>query len=250
MTDPHFPSVSQRQPAFNLPGVVLTLLVLLAGIQGLREYVLSRSADIEVLLLFAFIPARVIDPNVLGVALPGGDAARVWTFVTYAFLHASWSHLIFNALWLAAFGSAVAFRFGTTRFLIYSAAGAAGGALLHLAIHSSSTVPLVGASAAISAHMAGAARFVFAAGGPFVGFQHRDPRAAYRRPVPPLAVTIRDGRVLTFLVVWFGLNIVFGLFGGAAGLASGAIAWEAHIGGFVTGLLLFSVLDPVPTHRP
>lgn len=250
MTDPRSPSVSQRQPAFNLPGVVLTLLVLLAGIQAVREYVLSRSADIEVLLLFAFIPARVVDPASLGVALPGGEAARVWTFVTYALLHASWSHLIFNALWLAAFGSAVAFRFGTARFLIYSAAGAAGGAILHVLIHPSSVVPLVGASAAISAHMAGAARFVFAAGGPFVGFQHRDPRAAYRRPVAPLSAMVRDRRVMTFLLVWFGLNILFGLFGGTAGLASGAIAWEAHIGGFVTGLLLFSYLDPVPAHRP
>jgi membrane associated rhomboid family serine protease len=54
--------------------------------------------------------------------------------------------------------------------------------------------------------------------------------------------------VLTFLAVWFGLNLAFGLFGGGT-IASGAIAWEAHIGGFVTGLLLFSFFDPVPS-RP
>jgi membrane associated rhomboid family serine protease len=247
MTDPRFVRSRAHQPAFNLPGVVLALLIALVAVHVVRTYLLSRNADLETLLAFAFIPARVIDPNVFGVALPGGEGARLWSFVTYAFLHADWSHLIFNGLWLAAFGSAVAVRFGPTRFLIYSAAGAVGGAALHLAIYPASTAPLIGASAAISAHMAGAARFVFAAGGPFVGF-HRGYPAGYWSPVPPLATTLRDRRVLTFLAVWFVLNILFGLFGQDSGLSSGVIAWEAHIGGFVTGLLLFSVLDPV--HAP
>jgi membrane associated rhomboid family serine protease len=97
--------------------------------------------------------------------------------------------------------------------------------------------------------MAGAARFVFAAGGPLAGFQGGDPAIVYRRPAPPLATAIRDRRVLTFLAVWFGLNLAIGLFGGNGGLTSGAIAWEAHIGGFLTGLVLFSVLDPVPRRR-
>ena len=43
---------------------------------------------------------------------------------------------------------------------------------------------------------------------------------------------------MTFLGVWFALNLVFGLTGGA-GLASGAVAWDAHLGGFLAGLLLF-----------
>jgi membrane associated rhomboid family serine protease len=123
-----------------------------------------------------------------------------------------------------------------------------GGAFLHLAVHPSSSIPMIGASAAISAHMAGAARFVFSGGGPLVGFRGADP-AAYHRPAPPLAEIIRNRSVLSFLGVWFGLNLLFGLFGGATGLASGAIAWEAHIGGFVTGLLLFPLLDPVPGGR-
>jgi membrane associated rhomboid family serine protease len=51
--------------------------------------------------------------------------------------------------------------------------------------------------------------------------------------------------------VWFGLNIVFGLPAIGAGLgASGAIAWEAHVGGFITGLLLFSLFDPVRPGLP
>lgn len=249
MTDPRSDLPPARQPVFNLPGVVLALLVAFVVVHVVREYVLDADAALEILILFSFIPARVVDPNFLGVPIPGGEAARIWSFLSYAFLHADWSHLIFNSLWLAAFGSAVAFRFGTTRFLIYTAAGAIGGAVLHLAIHPASPVPMVGASAAISAHMAGAARFAFSAGGPMFSFQQGDPASAYRRPAPPFAVALRDRRVLTFLGVWFALNLLVGLFGGGGALASGAIAWEAHIGGFLTGLALFSVLDPVRPGR-
>ena len=165
------------------------------------------------------------------------------------FLHADWAHLIFNTLWLAAFGSAVAWRFGTVRFLGFSAVGAVAGAALHLALHPTGVVPLVGASAAISAHMAGAARFAFAGPGPLIGFQ-----GAGAGRLSPAGAAARRWRsatagCLTFLGVWFGTNLLFGLFGGDGGLTSGAIAWEAHIGGFVAGLLFFPVFDPVP-RRP
>ena len=173
-----------------------------------------------------------------------GAAASLWSFVTYAFLHADWTHVGFNSLWLAAFGSPLAWRLGSSRFLLFSAAGAIGGALLHLVVHPNDLTPMVGASAAISAHMAGACRFVFAAGGPLAGLGGA-PAVAYRRPAAPLAAVMRDRRVVTFLAVWFGLNLVFGLLGADSGLASGAIAWEAHIGGFVTGLLLFPLFDPI-----
>ncbi|HMN88148.1 MAG TPA: rhomboid family intramembrane serine protease, partial [Bauldia sp.] len=53
-------------------------------------------------------------------------------------------------------------------------------------------------------------------------------------------------RVAIFLLVWFGLNLVFGLLPAGGGLASGAVAWEAHVGGFIAGLLLFPLFDPVP----
>ena len=48
-----------------------------------------------------------------------------------------------------------------------------------------------------------------------------------------------------FVVVWFGLNLLFGMAGGLVPGVSGAIAWEAHLGGFLAGLLVFPLLDPV-----
>ena len=235
---------SDRQPVFNLPGVVLALLGVLIVIHVARQTLLSPDSDLLVILAFAFIPVREIDPGALGFAIPGGDGARVWSFVTYALLHADWSHIIFNSLWLAAFGSPLAWRLGPARFLLFSGVGAVAGAALHLAVYPGAVTPMVGASAAISAQMAGASRFIFASGGPLGRLRDGGPNA-YRAPAQSLTAVIADNRALIFLGVWFGLNILFGLAAGQTGLASGAIAWDAHIGGFVAGLFLFPLFDPI-----
>lgn len=236
---PNPPSPSTRQPILNLPGIVTAMLVVLAAIHAVRTLVLSSDADTIVLLEFAFFPIRETQPDVFaGMA---SDGARIWSFASYALLHANWMHLIFNGIWLAAFGSPLARRFGAGRFLAFSAVGAIAGAALHLAIYPGSIVPMVGASAAISAQMAGAARFVFQSGGPLWS---RTGAFAYQRPAAPLVEVFRDRRTLAFLGVWFAINLVFGLTDNA-GLSDGAIAWDAHIGGFLAGLLLFPLFDPV-----
>ena len=61
--------------------------------------------------VFGFIPKRY-DSALLAAGFPGGEGARVWTFVTYSLLHANLSHIGFNVLWLLPFGSALARRFG------------------------------------------------------------------------------------------------------------------------------------------
>ena len=101
---------------------------------------------------------------------------------------------------------------------------------------------MVGASAAISAHMAGVSRFAFVYGGPLWRSRGAE---SYRRPAPPLSQVIRDRRVMAFLGVWFAVNLIFGLGGAGSGIAFGAIAWDAHLGGFLAGLLLFQLFDPV-----
>ena len=52
--------------------------------------------------------------------------------------------------------------------------------------------------------------------------------------------------MLTFVIIWFVVNIVFGIGALSMGGETQAIAWQAHIGGFLAGLLLFSYFDPVP----
>src|SRR5262249_35027599 len=128
-----FPPLRQpSEPIFNVPAVVSALLAVLFVIHALREWVITPEFDNELLWLFAFVPLRY-DSSFIGLgAHPGGVAADVWTFVTYAFLHGSWTHLGLNAVWLLAFGTPVARRFGGARFLAFFAVTAAGGALAHL----------------------------------------------------------------------------------------------------------------------
>jgi membrane associated rhomboid family serine protease len=237
----------KREPLFNIPPVIVALLAVLALVHAVRTYALSEQQDMEVLLTFAFIPARYDTSAVLGNVLPGGFGAEVWTFVTYAFIHADWMHYGINALWLLPFGSAVARRFGPSRFLLFFAVTAAAGAALHLAMHAGEDVPVIGASAAISGTMAAAMRFAFQRGGP-LSFHRSGADADYRVPALPLIAVLRDPRVIAFVVVWFGVNILFGI--GSLPLpgvgANQVVAWQAHIGGFVAGLVLFSWFDPAP----
>jgi membrane associated rhomboid family serine protease len=239
----------KREPLFNIPPVVVAVLALLAFIHAVRTLLLSDDQDIEFLLSFAFIPARYDTSVMLGGALPGGFGAEVWSFVSYSLIHADWTHFGVNAVWLLPFGSALARRFGVLRFIAFYVVTAAAGAGLHLATHAGEQFPMIGASAAISGLMAAAMRFAFQRGGP-LGLLRGNDAQAYRVPAIPLNRVLSDKRVLIFLAVWFGINILFGL-GSASGSLSitgsdQPIAWQAHIGGFLAGLLLFSWFDPKP----
>lgn len=240
----------KKEPLFNVPTVIVTLLVVLAAIHGMREWLLTESQDLEFVYTFAFVPARYDSSIVLGGVIPGGFGAEIWSFVTYSLLHGSWTHFGFNAVWLLAFGSPVARRFGTWRFLAFFAVTAAAGALMHLVTNAGSTAPMIGASASISGAMAAALRFVFQRGGPLgggpLGVLGSNDEEPYRVPALPLLGVLRDGRVLIFLAVWFGTNLLFGIGGSAFTGADEVVAWQAHIGGFIAGLLLFSWFDPKP----
>ena len=229
-----------RAPAFNLPPVVLWLAICLIAVHVVRQP-LGEEAQDWILLAFSFIPARY---GSLGDILPGGMGARFWSPVTYAFLHADAVHLIVNLVWMASFGGALARRFGSGRFLLLGLMSAVAGAALHYVLNAGDQIPVIGASGAVSGMMAATARFAFAQGGPLAGGQ---PPASYRVPAEPLAVVVTNSRAGFFIVVWFGINLLFGL-GGAGMLpgASGPIAWQAHIGGFLAGFLVFPLLDPVP----
>lgn len=233
----------RREPILNVPAVLVGVLAFLLLVHVVRLF-LSETAEVEFLLLFAFIPARY-DVNIVANAVwPGGLGADVWTFVTYALIHADWMHLGFNAIWLLAFGTPVARRFGPLRFLAFCAVTAAAGALAHLVTHFGQLVPMVGASGTISGMMSGAMRFAFQQGGP-LRFGGSDD--SYRVPALPLSETLRDTRILAFIAVWFGLNLLFGL--GSIPLTGSeqTVAWQAHVGGFLAGLFLFSLFDPVKT---
>ena len=148
-------------------------------------------------------------------------------------------------LWLLPFGSALARRFGAMRFFLFMAVTAVAGALAHLITHEHAVAPMIGASASVSGAMAAAIRFAFVQGS-FLSFSRGDADAAAKVPALSLSRALRNGRVLGFLAVWFGVNIIFGIGSIAIGADGASVAWQAHIGGFLAGLLLFSLFDPVP----
>ncbi len=200
-----------RQPILNIPPATKALLIANIAVHGLRQ-LLPDSLDDAVIENFGFIPARYTVPGLFS-----------WTaFVsplTHQFLHANLAHLAMNMLALLAFGAGVERRIGGARMVIFTLICGLFGAAVHFAVYPHSLDPVIGASGAISGLF-----------GAVMRFQVRGGRDGGRGSIWPL--------IGLFLV----LNVVTGVTG--VGAPEGeTIAWVAHMGGFVAGLLLFGLFD-------
>jgi membrane associated rhomboid family serine protease len=257
---------TKREPALNIPLVVLVLAVVLVGLHVARQW-LGATADWQFIARWAFVPARfsiwaghanlgevlsgAFGPAAAGMGmadLPGplrllvSDGANAaLSLATYGLLHGSMAHLLSNVLWLAVFGSPVARRLGDMRFLALMLVTSAAGALMQWLADPLELSPLIGASAAVSGATAAAARFVFQDGIRF-GALGRD-EAVRAIPAATLRQLFGNPRALAFIGIWFITNLLFGT--GIVPLAgeNASIAWQAHIGGFLAGLVLFPLLD-------
>jgi membrane associated rhomboid family serine protease len=224
----------QRQPVFNVAPVVVALIGLCAAIYGLLSYLESVDPELYWLVLAktAFIPllySGQFEMDVSAISAP----------ITYSLLHASIAHLAINMIWLLAFGSPLANRMGAARFLLFWVATAVAAAALHYLFHQYDAAPLVGASGAIAGMMGAAARFGFRID------RSVEKPAFSGRPLPIMFV-LRLRPVVTFLAIWMAVNLLSGLFGLVPG-EEGAIAWEAHVGGFLAGF--FGVGAFIPAER-
>lgn len=165
------------------------------------------------------IPALVTDSADLApglVALPPEA-----TLVSYAFLHASWMHLIGNMAFLWVFADNVEDALGHRRFVLFYVLCASASALVHVAAAPGSVVPLIGASGAVA--------------GLVGGYLILHPRVWLwvlvfgRVPIRLPAALI--------LVLWLAFQIYKAITDGA-----GDVAWWAHLGGFFAGALLVAGL--------
>ncbi|HJS18183.1 MAG TPA: rhomboid family intramembrane serine protease [Anaerolineales bacterium] len=153
------------------------------------------------------------------------DPTSTWVGIfTAMFLHGGWFHLISNMWIFLIFGRNVEARMGSIRFLIfYLLAGAAAG-LLQSYVLPSSTLPMIGASGAI-AGVLGAYLILF-------------PGSRIASLVPIFFIfTLVEIPAFIFLLFWFVSQLYSGLFA-IQGSAGSGIAWWAHIGGFVFGLVM------------
>ncbi len=227
-------------PAINAPGVILVSLAVLVCVHIYRQ-LLSGNEDLELLLVFAFIPARYVASDASLGAFPGGFPAEIWTFFSHALIHGDWMHLLLNGIFMLAFGSAVARRLSPTGFLIFSFVCVLGGAVTQLIVNWGEMIIMIGASAAVSGQFAAAIRLLYGheQGGSLF------PATPVERGPAPLANVLRDQNALIILAVWAGMNYLSGT--GAIDLSarSSGVAWEAHVGGFVAGLLLFGIFDRI-----
>ncbi len=144
------------------------------------------------------------------------------TLITSMFLHGGWMHLIGNMLYLWIFGNNVEDAMGHARFVVFYLVCGIAAALAQSFTAPTSTIPMIGASGAIS--------------GILGGYLLLYPRARVL-VLLPLGVYTRLLRLPAVVVLgfWFVLQVVNTLLSNNAG---GGVAWGAHIGGFVTGLVL------------
>jgi membrane associated rhomboid family serine protease len=152
------------------------------------------------------------------------------TFVTSMFLHAGWLHLAGNLLYLWIFGNNIEDRLGHLRFLFFYLGCGVAAAVAQIAPDPSSTIPMVGASGAISGVL-GAYLVLF-------------PRARVVVFIPISFMLLHEIRAFWLLIIWFGLQLVSAV----AAPAGAGVAWWAHIGGFVAGAVL--ALPLVRRRRP
>lgn len=229
----------EREPIFNVPGVVLAVLAIMVAVH-VGRLMLSPDDDLWLVYALAFIPARY---QGLASEIPGGDVASWTSWITHMFVHGDIVHLGFNAVWLLAFGGAIAPRIGAARFLAFAAFCGIAGAATFLIVNPGSINPVIGASGAISGLMGGTLRFFFSAIDQGGLHELRDPT----HPVRLMSVreTLTDRRVLFATAALVGINLLM-LVGLGSDLTPGRIAWEAHLGGYFAGLLGFGFFDFKP----
>ncbi|MBT9370136.1 rhomboid family intramembrane serine protease [Rhizobium sp. CSW-27] len=224
------------QPLFNLPTPLTVTLAILVLLYLVDAYLLNEDARSLVLFELAFTPLRYVYP------LSQQGFEWLWTPVTYSLLHGSMEHIVFNALWLTAFGAPVVRRIGAARYVAFWITAAAASAFFHAALNWGQQTMLIGASGVVSALMGAACRFAFPKTGGGMRRMH-----AHVLPRQGIVSALRNRTVLVFTLLWFFGNVLIAFGLPLVGSDMGAIAWDAHIGGFLFGYLLFGLFDPLPS---
>jgi len=206
----------QHQRFLNAPPSVLWLIGAILAAHTVRA-LLPGPAAIGIILDYALIPSRPAD---------------LVTYVSYMFLHGGYLHAGINSLWLLAFGPPIVWRIGTARFLAFFLVCGIAAALAQVAADWGSDVPVVGASGAVSGLMGGTIRILFGR-----------PRRLFPWDPPPPLAPIYARPVLYFSAAWLIVNLVVGITGLGLMEEGQLIAWIAHMGGFIAGILLIGLFD-------
>ncbi len=212
----------------NIPSRTIPFITVLIIILNVLVFVFEISLGPRTLQAFIYafgvVPAQFLaEPYIV-------------PFFTSMFLHGGWMHLIGNMWYLWIFGDNVEDKLGHFRFLLFYLLCGLGAGIVHMALNVNSVIPSVGASGAIA--------------GVLGAYMLSYPGARVLTLVPIfIFIQVIEIPALVVLFFWF----VMQLFSGMASLAvattsSGGVAWWAHIGGFVIGMILLGVLGRKPRY--
>ena len=179
---------------------------------------------------YFILPPDLLDPIISTYALTPADPS-VFTVFTSMFMHGGLMHIIFNMWFLWIFGDNIESVLGHKRFVLFYLLCGVGAALLQIQINTGSQIPMVGASGAIA--------------GVLGAYLFRFPRATVHVLVI-LIIFITFIRVPAMVVIgfWFLSNLTAGL--GTLGIEeTGGTAWFAHLGGFVSGVVLNQIFKQI-----
>lgn len=215
---------TELRPFVTVALIAINLLVWIT-VQGMGQ----GQVFLDSLCTFGSIPGELTGALAPGAGVDlGGHACRTggrtWsTVVTSMFMHGSWMHLIGNMWFLWVFGNNIEDSMGHVRFAVFYllAGGLAAGA--HVLTDPMSAIPIVGASGAISGVM-GAYLVLY-------------PRVRVHTLIFLLVfIRVVPLRAWVLLVYWFVIQLASGA--AALGVTGGGVAFWAHVGGFVAGLVL------------
>ncbi len=203
--------------------VVTWVLIAINVIVFLYESSLSPAELERLINLYGMVPARIT----AGAGQLAGDPLALFSLLSHMFLHAGWAHILGNMWTLFIFGDNVEDKMGPVRYTVFYLLGGLVAALAQILISPESRLPSVGASGAVAAVL----------GAYFIMY----PRARVTSLVPLLFIPwFVDVPAILYLGFWFITQLFSGLItlGVPGGVEVGGVAWWAHIGGFVFGMLL------------
>ncbi len=218
--------IGDRNPTRTTPFVNYVLIALNLAVFAWQFSVTSRGGEAWLVPGYGLVPARLtLDP-------PG----EAFTIFTSMFMHGGLMHLGGNMLFLHIFGDNVEDTLGHVRYVLFYLLSGIGAGAAQVLTDPSSQLPMVGASGAIAGVL-----------GAYMVLHPRAPITVLN--LPPLAFFIGFFIVVpAWLVIglWFLVQLLSGI-GSLGALETGGVAFFAHVGGFLTGLLL---VRPLHTGRP
>ncbi len=222
--------IKDENPTRRFPWITLLLIAINITVYYLQMRSGIR-AENQIFERYALYPKAIKESVLHGEAL---TFTTIESMLTHMFMHGGWLHLGGNMLFLWIFGNNVEDVLGKLRYLFFYLASGLIAALTHIALHSSSNIPVIGASGAVAGVL----------GGYMLLYPHARVVTALVIPIPFIWGLIRFVRIPAMLLLglWFLLQFFSGIMSPLQPAAGMQVAYFAHVGGFIAGMLLIGIM--------